>query len=344
MGRPGGPGPLDPIFDVATSYGAIAVGNSPGATNLTVTINKVAGQDDPAFVPPILFDVVFSEAVTGFTDDDVDLALSTAGGVLVPLVSGSGDTYTVSVTGMTTSGDVIARILSGRCFSVATGVPNRASTSTDNSVEWQASALENLVAWWDRSQGDLTDLIGSCDLQNTNNWLSTTTQNGLTCMHAAAFNNVAQGLNSIAPNSPVDTLSVFGITIVARNGGAQHVYFDTSGGGSTRPHAYTFGTNTINNLNAVADGASDTNWHVYYFEWNGASSKIYIDGALQVTGDPAGGAAGSSLSFMNTTIAITAGSPADIGTKWGEAKLSTGIQTPTNIAAEAAFLADKWGF
>ena len=44
--------------------------------------------------------MVFSESVSGFSAADVDLSASTAGGTLVPVVSGSGENYTVSVSGM----------------------------------------------------------------------------------------------------------------------------------------------------------------------------------------------------------------------------------------------------
>ena len=39
-----------------------------------MTINQAAGQADPTNASPILFTVVFSESVTGFTDRDVTFA------------------------------------------------------------------------------------------------------------------------------------------------------------------------------------------------------------------------------------------------------------------------------
>ena len=76
----------------------------------TATINQGAGQADPANTGPILFDVVFSEAVTGFDGSDIAFAGSTVSGTLVANVSGSGANYIVSVTGMTSSGTVVASI------------------------------------------------------------------------------------------------------------------------------------------------------------------------------------------------------------------------------------------
>src|SRR5688572_3070612 len=105
----------------------------------TVTINQAGAQADPTMASPILFTVTFSEAVTGFTAAGVSFAGSTVGGTLVASVSGTGTTYTVSITGMTGSGTVVAGILAGTAFDLG-GNANPASTSTDNSVAFDAAA------------------------------------------------------------------------------------------------------------------------------------------------------------------------------------------------------------
>src|SRR5439155_1605531 len=79
----------------------------------TVTINQAAGQADPTNTSPITFTVVFSEAVTGFDGSDVSFAGSTVGGTLVANVTGSGATYTLTATGMSGSGTVVASIPAG---------------------------------------------------------------------------------------------------------------------------------------------------------------------------------------------------------------------------------------
>ena len=78
----------------------------------TVTINQAAGQFDPTSTGPIQFTVVFSKPVTGFAASDVSLSGSSLTG-LTASVSGSGRNYTVSVTGMTGSGTVVATIPAG---------------------------------------------------------------------------------------------------------------------------------------------------------------------------------------------------------------------------------------
>jgi hypothetical protein len=100
----------------------------------TVTINQAAGQPDPATVAgPILFTVVFSEPVTGF--DQADVKLSGTAGPTTAAVSGSGTTYTVSVTGMTVAGTVVATVRANAAGDDA-GNLNPASTSTDNTVTY----------------------------------------------------------------------------------------------------------------------------------------------------------------------------------------------------------------
>src|SRR5206468_333851 len=105
----------------------------------TVTINQAAGQADPTNMTPARFTVVFSEPVTGFTASDVSLAGSTAGGSPVAFVSGSGRNYTVTVTGMTGDGTVVASVPGGSAADAA-GNPNTASASSDHTVRFDAVA------------------------------------------------------------------------------------------------------------------------------------------------------------------------------------------------------------
>jgi hypothetical protein len=109
---------------------------TPGAP--TVTVNQAVGQPDPDSVAPINFTVVFSAAVTGFTNSDVVIT-GTAGGTKTVAVTGSGTTYTVAVSGMTTSGTVIATVPANAAIN-ASAQGNLASTSTDNTVTWAAVA------------------------------------------------------------------------------------------------------------------------------------------------------------------------------------------------------------
>lgn len=100
-------------------------------TPLTVAINQASGQADPTMESPINFAVVFSEAVTDFVTGDVKL--SGTAGATTAVVTGSGTTYNVAVSGMTSNGTVIASIPGGVAHD-ATGIPSVPSTSADNSV------------------------------------------------------------------------------------------------------------------------------------------------------------------------------------------------------------------
>src|SRR5213594_1824359 len=109
----------------------------PDTTPPTVTINQAAGQADPTSASPINFTAVFSEPVSGFTGTDVTIG-GTAGGTKTVTVTGGPSTYTVAVSGMSSAGTVIASISAGVAQDAA-GNLNTASTSTDNSVSFDAT-------------------------------------------------------------------------------------------------------------------------------------------------------------------------------------------------------------
>jgi hypothetical protein len=100
-----------------------------------VTINQAVGQADPSSNSPINFTVVFDESVSGFTGADVSLSgtgnPTTA--VVTQIAPMDGTRYNVAVSGMNTSGTVIASIPADKAFDAATN-GNTASTSADNSV------------------------------------------------------------------------------------------------------------------------------------------------------------------------------------------------------------------
>ncbi|EGP07509.1 flagellar hook-length control protein [Bradyrhizobiaceae bacterium SG-6C] len=108
----------------------------------TVTIN---GDVDPVTGQQVVFDVVFSESVTGFTGADISFTGSTAPGSLSASVTGSGTTYQVTVTGMTGSGSVVASVIAGAALDAA-GNASAASTSTDNAVAFTLNLPSFIIA------------------------------------------------------------------------------------------------------------------------------------------------------------------------------------------------------
>ncbi|HEO69801.1 MAG TPA: hypothetical protein ENN80_00945, partial [Candidatus Hydrogenedentes bacterium] len=103
-----------------------------------VTLEQGATQDDPVNVLPIVFDVVFTEPVVGFDDNDMDdmdvLFSGTAGVTAYTVVDlGGGDAYRVEVTAVAGDGTIIATVPGALCEDLA-GNPSRAATSVDNTV------------------------------------------------------------------------------------------------------------------------------------------------------------------------------------------------------------------
>ena len=72
----------------------------------------------------------------GFTDTDV--TLSGTAGATTAVVTGSGTTYSVAVSGMTGDGTVIASIPAGMATDTL-GNTNAASTSADNTVAYDVT-------------------------------------------------------------------------------------------------------------------------------------------------------------------------------------------------------------
>jgi hypothetical protein len=114
-------------------YSLIISDVTPDTTPPSVTINQAAGQLDPTSSSPINFTVVFSEPVTGF--DSSDVLLGGTAGATTCVVTGSGTTYNVAVSGMTRSGTVTATVRAGAAQDAA-GNLSLASTSTDNTVSY----------------------------------------------------------------------------------------------------------------------------------------------------------------------------------------------------------------
>ncbi|WP_232056351.1 Ig-like domain-containing protein [Tuwongella immobilis] len=100
----------------------------------TVTIEQATNQLDPTNALPIRFTVVFSENVTGFDKADV-VVIDSNGRTPTTVVTGSGSTYEVSISGLTGQGNVQVSIRENAAVNAA-GNPNFGSTSVDNRVTY----------------------------------------------------------------------------------------------------------------------------------------------------------------------------------------------------------------
>lgn len=356
-------GPLDPIYDVDTAYGGISIGNSPSTALVTVTINKAIAQPDPTSTTPILFDVVFSEPVTGFATGDVTLTSSTAGGSLVGTVIGSSDIYTVSVAGMTTTGNVTASIASGVCTAIATGVPNRPSTSVDNTVAWVSPVPPpSTIYWWDFSYApsrsdtgstinSVTDRISSLVMTNIANATAVTDLGGQG-LTACQLSSYGGPFNRMTANPPIGQAQPIWVSFVGKltkkPGGSEGFkanWFSATNVGGDAPsfRSGSLVSDGNNNILAYAgsslvDGAAaDENLHIFYVEYNGASSKIYIDGSLV-----ASGAAGSSGWGTVFTLFNLLGGGVESNETIGEIAFGTGTNPNATVLGEYMRLTLKW--
>jgi subtilisin-like proprotein convertase family protein/subtilisin family serine protease len=131
--------PVGGVYEVAVIAGQSYVGRDFGSSDsippLTVTVNQAINQDDPTNDSVINFTAVFSAPVNNFDASDVIIGGTT--GATMAVVTGSGTTYNIAVSGMTQTGDVIVTIPAN---AASTGFQSsEASTSFDNSVRYDAT-------------------------------------------------------------------------------------------------------------------------------------------------------------------------------------------------------------
>ena len=351
-------GPLDPIYDVDTQYGAIAAGNSPAVPLITVTIDVGASQPDPAYASPIVFDVVFSEVVSGFTGSDVTL-----GGTAAPttaVVSGAGAIYSVLVSGMSGSGTVNAVIPAGRVYSPITGGTNYASTSTDNEVDFFAPPT-GAVHWFDFSDltsltftgpniNTATDLISGLVLTSvgTVSPAGTIGNAGLASARAESYGvsttRMANASGSLVGNQPIWVSAVAHVSSGA--GGYKGSFFELSSGigpqGRTGNMVGELDNHVYLEAGSSIEGAfnSDGYAHVYFWIFDGASSFLYMDGQLIASGNGGTnpGTLGGALTLFN---AHGGGYTGDVTI--GEIVFGIGaVPTAFQVAAEHERLRAKW--
>lgn len=111
-----------------------------------VTINQAGSQADPASGLPIVFSVVFSEPInTGlFTTSDITQN-GTATGVTWSIAdTGDHKNFTLSAISTTGYGTIIPTMIANRVTDYS-GNNNTASTSTDNSVTYEATGVRSII-------------------------------------------------------------------------------------------------------------------------------------------------------------------------------------------------------
>ena len=126
------------------SYAGPAISFTLDNTAPTVRVDQAAAQSDPTNSTSIQFAVVFSESVTGVEKSDFTVG-GTATGFTVASVSGSGATYTVTVSGTTVTDGTVTLTMPAGGAADAVGNLNTASTATDNSVTYDGTPPSGTV-------------------------------------------------------------------------------------------------------------------------------------------------------------------------------------------------------
>lgn len=101
----------------------------------TVIIEQANSQRDPSDTASVIFNVIFSEPVTGFSNADIILSgtANPSTAVISEISPNNNTSYQLTVLGMNSNGTVMASIPEKVVFD-AEGAQNRASTSNDNVV------------------------------------------------------------------------------------------------------------------------------------------------------------------------------------------------------------------
>jgi LPXTG-site transpeptidase (sortase) family protein len=135
--------PANRVQDTAGNYNvaSTSIDNKVvyDVTPPTVTIEQAASQPDPTNSEPIIFDVIFSEPVQGFTSTDITVT----GMANTPsiVINGSGSVYSVEVSGVS-DGETIAAIIESDAAFDEAGNSSLESTSNDNAVTYDISPIE----------------------------------------------------------------------------------------------------------------------------------------------------------------------------------------------------------
>ena len=251
----------------------------------TVTIDLAAGQAAPTSDSPILFEVVFSEAVNGFDGSDVDLSASSDAGPLVASVNGAGDTYTVAVTGMSSGGRVVISIPKGAANAAAGGAATEASMALNDSVIYiphLPPTASNLIQSISYSAGpvDLEDIV----VIDPNDSVVTTTETPQYDFPATHGDSL-----DLVPDPDVD--GGFAIELTFTPGGFDDfgtVRVAEIGGTSNGTGIYLIdGTpHFVSKMNSVADdlpsGLTDTDWADGNVSVPLMEGRVVIDAPVQL--------------------------------------------------------------
>lgn len=301
----------------------------------TVTINQAAGQASPTDTAPIEFDIVFSESVSGFTSADITL-----GGTASPAdvaISGSGATYTATVSGMLRSGTVTATIAAGVCRATANGQLNQASTSSDNEVTYEDVVYDAIMAISPTRYYPCREATGTVmneELGGTDGtWQGNISHSrlGPDLGHVADYQEIQSSSASIPDDdlfSP-QTAGGLNITFLMQLDGLdiQRVYLSkrqsviewqiregTSDGSIIEAVTYTSSDTVARQRSTPASTVATGNWYrvfVYFGASATAFPTVRVNGGTSGTNSGAGTARGNSTAVANVGASSTTATAID---------------------------------
>jgi hypothetical protein len=128
---------------------------------LNVTINQAGTQSDPATGTPVNFTVVFSKPIVASTFTVSDITQTGAPGVTWSITnSGNSTTFTISAISVPGTGLLTLQpSLAAAVVTDAAGNPNTPSSSTDNTVIYDASAAPAVTVNQASTQADPTSVL-----------------------------------------------------------------------------------------------------------------------------------------------------------------------------------------
>jgi hypothetical protein len=185
---------------------------TPTPATLTVTVDQKVGQADPANSTNVEFAVVFSEAIDTDTFTDSDITQNgTAGGVIWNIVNDGDDTnFTLQATVVSSDGTLIPSINAGLVDNADNSVQNSASTSTDNSVTYDATAPSLSITsptagtWF----GTTLSVSGNCnEASGTVNITVGGTQNEIATCDGSSWSNTSINISGFADQTSISILA-----------------------------------------------------------------------------------------------------------------------------------------
>jgi LPXTG-site transpeptidase (sortase) family protein len=172
----------------------------------TIIIDKGPSQEDPTSASPVVFSITFSEAPADFGAAKITLSGSANPDTVT--LTGSGTSYTASVSGMTTDGEVILTIPAGTVHDAA-GNGNTAPTYTDNTVVYDGHAPQVTAFTAPSTSGSLdipissftaTDTVGVTGyLITTSSTTPNSADTGWTASAPTTFTVAADGSYTLYP-------------------------------------------------------------------------------------------------------------------------------------------------